>query len=158
MPALKPAIPATDANISFTDVTTNNASTTKHGFLPKLDNTATNFLTGTGDWAVPAGNGAVTGFTASQNTSSPNDTVNASRLLVSASSTNADFVMQPKGTGGVLAQLPDSGTGGGNKRGTSYESCHAISAAMDSRRFRRFYCCNSLIIYDFHFLLFLQFF
>ncbi|RTL21654.1 MAG: hypothetical protein EKK55_15650 [Rhodocyclaceae bacterium] len=81
---------------------------------------------GSGNWrclmytpvsgSPPAG-GGVTGFTGSQNTSSPNDTVNASRLLVSASSTNADFVAQPKGTGAILAQLPDSTATGGNKRG-----------------------------------------
>jgi len=61
--------------------------------------------------------GGVTGFTGSQNTSSPNNTVNASRLLVDATSTNADFVAQPKGTGALLAQLPDSAATGGNKRG-----------------------------------------
>lgn len=37
-----------DTTIGFTDNTTNNASTTKHGFLPKLNNTATNFLDMTG--------------------------------------------------------------------------------------------------------------
>lgn len=68
-------------------------------------------------WQSPAG--GVTGFTGSQNTSAPNDTVNASRLLVSASSTNADAVLQPKGTGAVLAQLPDSAASGGNKRGAN---------------------------------------
>jgi len=58
----------------------------------------------------------VTGFTGSQNTASPNATVNASRLLVSATSVNADFVLQPKGNGSVLAQLPDSTATGGDKR------------------------------------------
>jgi hypothetical protein len=82
---------------------------------------------GSGNWrclmytpvsgSAPAG-GGVSGFTGSQNTSSPNNTVNASRLLVSASSTNADFVVQPKGTGAILAQLPDSTATGGNKRGS----------------------------------------
>lgn len=37
--------------ISFTDITTNNASTTKHGYLPKLNNVATDFLNGQGNWA-----------------------------------------------------------------------------------------------------------
>jgi len=61
--------------------------------------------------------GGVTGFTGSQNTASPNDTVNASRLLVDAASTNADAVLQPKGSGAILAQLPDNTSTGGNKRG-----------------------------------------
>jgi hypothetical protein len=63
--------------------------------------------------------GGVTGFTGSQTDTSPNNTVNASRLLVDATSTNADFVVQPKGTGALLAQLPDATATGGNKRGAS---------------------------------------
>jgi hypothetical protein len=63
--------------------------------------------------------GGVTGFTGSQNDTSPNNTVNASRLLVDATSTNADFVAQPKGTGALLAQLPDGAATGGNKRGAN---------------------------------------
>jgi hypothetical protein len=61
--------------------------------------------------------GGVTGFTASQNTSSPNNTVNASQLLVDATTTNADAVIKPKGTGALLVNLPDSATTGGIKRG-----------------------------------------
>jgi hypothetical protein len=84
--------------------------------LPKgTDGQVLTLASGLPSWA--AAGGGVTGFTGSQNTSSPNNTVNASRLLVSASSTNADFVIQPKGTGAILAQLPDSTATGGNKRG-----------------------------------------
>lgn len=60
----------------------------------------------------------VTGFTGSQNTASPNNTVNASRLLVDAGTTNADAVIQPKGTGAFQLQLADGTSTGGNKRGT----------------------------------------
>jgi hypothetical protein len=63
--------------------------------------------------------GGVTGFTASDNTASPNNTVNAARLLVNSGSTNADAVVQPKGAGALLAQLPDGAATGGNKRGAS---------------------------------------
>ena len=47
------------------DNTDLNASTTAHGLLRKLDNTATNFLNGQGGWTVPAGSGitALTGDT-----------------------------------------------------------------------------------------------
>jgi len=41
---------ATDAAITFTDVTTNDASTSKHGFLKKLSNVATQFMNGVGAW------------------------------------------------------------------------------------------------------------
>ena len=49
-----------DATITTTDVTTNNATTSKHGFLKKLSNVATEYLDGTGNWSVPAGGGTVT--------------------------------------------------------------------------------------------------
>jgi hypothetical protein len=41
--------------LALTDVTTNNAATTKHGFLKKLSNTATEYMNGAGNWAVPTG-------------------------------------------------------------------------------------------------------
>lgn len=42
----------TEANVVFTDVTTNNASATKHGYLPKLENTGTKYLKDDGTWAT----------------------------------------------------------------------------------------------------------
>lgn len=45
-----------DADLATTDVTTNNASTSKHGFLKKLDNNAAHFMDGTGNWTTPPGN------------------------------------------------------------------------------------------------------
>lgn len=47
-----------DATIATTDITTNNASTSKHGWLKKLDNDATHFMDGQGNWAVPAAGSA----------------------------------------------------------------------------------------------------
>ncbi len=47
----------TDATLSFTDITTNNSSTSKHGFLKKLNNDATYYMDGSGNWSVPAGGG-----------------------------------------------------------------------------------------------------
>jgi hypothetical protein len=75
------------------------------------------FLRGDQTWATVGG--GVAGFTPTQNTSSPNNTVNASRLLVDATSTDADAVLQPKGTGALLAQLPNNSASGGNKRGAN---------------------------------------
>jgi hypothetical protein len=40
-------------------------------------------------------------------------------LTASGGSTNQDAVIQPKGTGALLAQLPDGTSAGGNKRGTN---------------------------------------
>ena len=47
----------TDANLSTSDITTNNATTAKHGFLPKLDNNTAHFLDGQGGWTTPSGGG-----------------------------------------------------------------------------------------------------
>ena len=46
-----------DFDIVFTDIVANNASTTKHGFLPKLNGSVATFLNGTGAFAVPPGGG-----------------------------------------------------------------------------------------------------
>lgn len=43
-----------EAQLSISDVTTKNASTSAHGFLPKLPNDATQFLNGVGSWVVPS--------------------------------------------------------------------------------------------------------
>lgn len=46
-----------DSGATFTDITTNNVSTTKHGFAPKGSGVATEYLNGNGTWSVPAGGG-----------------------------------------------------------------------------------------------------
>lgn len=51
----------TDANLSTSDVTTNNATTSKHGFLPKLPGGTTNFLREDGTFAAPPGGGGSPG-------------------------------------------------------------------------------------------------
>lgn len=47
--------PPRDKDVLFTDITDNNASTTKHGFLLKLPGTTTTFLNGNGAFTTPAG-------------------------------------------------------------------------------------------------------
>ena len=49
-------VTVTDANLSTSDITTNNVSTSKHGFAPKLPNDATVFLNGVGAYTTPAAN------------------------------------------------------------------------------------------------------
>lgn len=46
-----------DSDLSISDITNNNVSTAKHGFVPKAPNDATVFLDGTGGYSTPAGNG-----------------------------------------------------------------------------------------------------
>lgn len=61
--------------------------------------------------------GGLTYFTEAQATASPNDTVYVDSLTAISSTTNADFAIRPKGTGAILASIPDSTATGGNKRG-----------------------------------------
>lgn len=49
---------------------------------------------------------------------SPNNVTYASSLTPSTATANADFVIKAKGTGALLAQVPDALAAGGNKRGT----------------------------------------
>ncbi len=52
---------ATDVSLAITDVVTNDVSTAKHGFAPKLPNDALKFLNGIGTYTIPAGGPGGTG-------------------------------------------------------------------------------------------------
>src|SRR6185295_10929741 len=47
-----------DSAVTFSDITTNNSSTSQHGFLKKLDNNAAHYMDGTGAWSTPSGGAA----------------------------------------------------------------------------------------------------
>lgn len=106
----------TDANLVTSDITTNNVSTTKHGFAPKLPGNTTTFLRGDGTYATPA-SGGLTEFTEAENTATPNATVPVNSLTPVTATTNADFALRPKGNGALLGLIPDNAATGGNKRG-----------------------------------------
>jgi hypothetical protein len=108
----------TDANMTTSDITTNDVSTAKHGFAPKAPNDTTKFLRGDATWAVPA-SGGLTEFTELETTAAPNATVPVNSLTPVTAATNADFAIVPKGTGAILADIPDNTTTGGNKRGAN---------------------------------------
>lgn len=59
----------------------------------------------------------LTYFTEAQSTAAPNATVNVDSLTAVASTANADIALVPKGTGALLADIPDNTATGGNKRG-----------------------------------------
>ena len=75
-----------------------------------------NSILGSGD--IVAG---LSFFTEAQATTSPNNLVYANSLTAVATTTNADFVIQPKGTGAILCSIPNNTATvpniGGNKRG-----------------------------------------
>lgn len=76
-----------------------------------------------------------TGWTSSLNTTTPNDTNFAARLLATGSSATIDAVVSPKGTGALLAQLATASGAGGNKRGASavdWQMSRSLASAVAS--------------------------
>ena len=49
-----------ESTITFTNITTGNATTSNHGYLPQLGGGTTNFLRADGTWAAPSGGGTYT--------------------------------------------------------------------------------------------------
>lgn len=72
---------------------------------------------GTNCKTISSGWGGLTNFSESANSSAPNATVPVVRLLATNAATNVDIALTPKGTGSILAHVPDSTATGGNKRG-----------------------------------------
>lgn len=81
-----------DSDVTFTDITTGNASTTKHGFLKKLSNVATEFLNGAGNFVTLAQSSVV-------------DLVTdlAAKITGSTGSTD-NAILRADGTGGKTSQ------------------------------------------------------
>lgn len=116
------------------DISITQASGSVNGYLSSADwttfngkqNAITLTTTGTSGAATLVGStlnipqyaGGLTYFTEAQNTAAPNATVNVDSLTAVASTTDADFAVNPKGNGALLAQVPDNTATGGNKRGT----------------------------------------
>lgn len=61
--------------------------------------------------------GGLTHWQESKSNSAPNATVPASLLVPQDAAANVDAVIQPKGSGAFLLQIPDNTSAGGNKRG-----------------------------------------
>jgi hypothetical protein len=61
--------------------------------------------------------GGLTNFTEAANSSAPNATVPVNSLTATGAATNIDAAIRPKGTGAILANIPDNTAAGGNKRG-----------------------------------------
>lgn len=72
----------------------------------------------TGTTISASGGGGLTRFTEAESTSSPNATVYVDSLTAAGSVTNVDVAIVPKGTGALLAAVPNSLSSGGNKRGS----------------------------------------
>lgn len=82
-------------------------------------------LLGSGDIAISG----LTGFDAAENTSAPNATVPVASLTANNAATNVDAALRPKGTGALLAAIPDSAVTGGNKRGENAVDWQTLRSA-----------------------------
>jgi hypothetical protein len=79
-------------------------------------------------WAAASGGGGgLDNWTDAISTASPNNIISAASLTATGSAINIDAVISPKGTGALLAHVPNSATAGGNKRGS-----HAVD--LQSKR------------------------
>lgn len=100
----------TDNTLRTSDITTNNVSTSKHGFTPKLPNDATKYFDGTGAFSSPAGSITVQTFTSTgANTYTPNAKLNYAIVWECGGG----------GAGGAATGGGQSAGGGGGSGGTS---------------------------------------
>ncbi len=100
-------------DLALTDVATGNASTAKHGFLPKLADDGALFMSGLGTWLDP-----IPYHNTTRTTAAPNATVPVHQMIADGAETHIDLALTPKGNGALLWSIPDN-SGGGNKRGTN---------------------------------------
>jgi hypothetical protein len=70
-----------------------------------------------GTFSVTGFYSGLTYFTESGTTETPNGTIPVVSLSATSAATNVDLAIIPKGTGSILAAIPDNTATGGNKRG-----------------------------------------
>jgi len=84
------------------------------------------------------GGGGLTNWTEAGNTTAPNATVAANSFTATGAFANIDAIVSAKGTGATLAQVPDSLTTGGNKRGdyaTDFQKLRAANTQVASGQY-----------------------
>src|SRR6185503_12648476 len=100
----------TDADLSLSAITTNDVSTTKHGFAPTLPNDATKYLDGTGAYTVPAGSSGL--VLLEQHTASSSATLDFTSISGTYDEYEIHFVNIVPATNNVSFQMR-MGTGAG---------------------------------------------
>jgi hypothetical protein len=81
------------------------------------------------------GGGGLTIFSEASSVTSPNNTTPTFGLSARSLSANVDFAVIPKGSGALLAQIPDGSSVGGNKRGlyaTDWQRFRAVASQVAS--------------------------
>ena len=67
---------------------------------------------------IPASGGGLTNLAEVLNTQTPNAAVPVVGITPNRAESNVDLLLKPKGTGAIIAAIPDNGLAGGNKRGS----------------------------------------
>lgn len=96
---------------------------------------------GSGNWrcvmfmrksgAALAGGGSLANFTEGVNTSAPNATIPVVSFAVTNAAGHADVAILPKGSGAILAHVPNNAAAGGNKRGNGAVDLQRMRASAD---------------------------
>lgn len=118
-----------DTDVVFTDVTTGNASSTKHGFLPKLANTSTKYLRDDGTWqTVSSGVSYTSGTFVNGDLSTGILTITHNKGLSSPYIFHAEFF---DNNGDEV--YPDSGTPATNSKTYSFSNFGTLSGTWTYR-------------------------
>lgn len=96
-----------EAGLTLSDNTTNDASTARHGFLPKLSNIATEFLNGQGAFSTPSSSGISVGFTASLTSTATNATGDGTVFDIVSYTEQSDISSNFNATTGVFTAPSD---------------------------------------------------
>lgn len=113
----------TEVMLNLSDITTANASTSKHGFIKKLDNNAAHYYDGTGNWSTPPGGFTNAGTTAWSDSKKVmvhdtiTDTYNQVKMIsidMSTFTANGQFVKWDSTNNKFISGTPAGGSGESN--------------------------------------------
>jgi len=91
----------TETGQTLSDNTTNNSSTSKHGYLKKLDNNSAHYMDGQGNWTTPSGGGGGGGSLLTMYSDSL--TISSSQILNSF--TSPITLVSAKGAGTIIVPI-----------------------------------------------------
>lgn len=96
-----------ESKLTLSDITTNNATTLRHGFLPKLSGNSSEFLNGNGGFTTPAGGGTVTSVGLTMPTAifdvAGSPITGSGTLAVTLDNQNANLIFAGPNTGAAAA-------------------------------------------------------
>lgn len=120
----QPPANVNDTDVAFTDNTTSDVSTTKHGYAPKAPNDTAKFLRGDGSWATAPGRLRAAPYTYVSGTGTHTPQSGTTLMLVRGWGGGG-------GGGGVSSAAASASGGGGGGSGGYFEKWYSNPAAMN---------------------------